>query len=151
MHISKSAGYAIHGLGYIVTRNSGSPVQISEIAQQHEVSKTYLAKIFQQLATAQIVSGQRGAAGGYSILKSPAEITLLEIVEAVDGPIVKRHCCLGVANCTMQRKCPVLDIFLESSKVLGDYLQSITLEDALKRFKDLKAPFLHQALAQKDK
>jgi Rrf2 family protein len=147
MHISKSAGYAIHGLGYIITRNSDGPVQISEIAAKHQVSKTYLAKIFQQLAAARIVIGQRGAAGGYTLARLPKDITLLEIVEAVDGPIIKRHCCLGIDDCPVQKKCPVLDIFLESSKRLGDYLRSITLEDALRRYRDLKAPWLFQSLS----
>ena len=63
MQISKSAGYAVHGLGYLVTRGTQQPVQISEIAEDQDVSKTYLAKIFQQLSTARIVVGHPGVTG----------------------------------------------------------------------------------------
>ena len=82
MQISKSAGYAVHGLGYLITRNTKDPVQISEIAEDQDVSKTYLAKIFQQLSTARIVVGHRGVTGGYMLARDAKDITLVDIIEA---------------------------------------------------------------------
>ena len=101
MQISKSAGYAIHGLGYLVTRGTTDPVQISEISNNQDVSKPYLAKIFQQLSTARIVVGHRGVTGGYLLAHEPKDITLVNIIEAVDGPVIRRHCCLGMFGCAI--------------------------------------------------
>ncbi len=142
MNISKSAGYAVHGLGYLVSNPTEEPVQIAEIAKYQNVSKTYLAKIFQQLATASIVVGQRGATGGYLLGKHPSSITLLDIVEAVDGPVLSRHCCLGIFGCPIKSQCKVLDVFVEANKRFMDYLRSMTLEMIVTELVELKAPFI---------
>jgi Rrf2 family transcriptional regulator, iron-sulfur cluster assembly transcription factor len=141
MHISKSAGYAVHGLVYLVTKKSGDPVQISEIAEYQDVSRTYLAKIFQQLSTARIIVGQRGITGGYLLARHPSLITLLDVVEAVDGPVIKRHCCLGVMGCQVKSMCVVLDTFVEANNRFADYLRGITLESIITRMQDVDAPF----------
>jgi Rrf2 family protein len=142
MQISKSAGYAIHGLGYLITRGSEEPVQISEIAAEQKVSKTYLAKIFQQLSTARIVVGHRGVTGGYILAREPQEITLVDIIEAVDGPIIRRHCCLGMFSCPIKNKCFVLDAFSDANQKFVDSLQDITLSDVVDRMQEVDAPFL---------
>ena len=142
MQISKSAGYAIHGLGYLITRGSEEPVQISEIASEQKVSKTYLAKIFQQLSTARIVVGHRGVTGGYILSRDPNEITLVDIIEAVDGPIIRRHCCLGMFSCPIKSKCFVLDAFSDANQKFVDSLQGITLTNVVERMREMDAPFL---------
>jgi len=142
MHISKSAGYAVHGLVYLVTKKSGDPVQISEIAEYQNVSRTYLAKIFQQLSTARIIVGQRGITGGYLLARDPSKITLLDIVEAVDGPVMKRHCCLGIVDCHLKSVCVVLDAFDEANNLFADSLRNKTLADVTKRVLSLNAPYV---------
>jgi Rrf2 family transcriptional regulator, iron-sulfur cluster assembly transcription factor len=127
MHISKSAGYAVHGLIYLISKSASEPVQISEIAEYQNVSRTYLAKIFQQLSTARIIVGQRGITGGYLLAKEPTKVTLLNIVEAVDGPVMRRHCCLGVMGCELRDHCTVLDVFVEANTRFANYLDGITL------------------------
>ena len=142
MHISKSAGYAVHGLVYLVTKKSGEPVQISEIAEYQNVSRTYLAKIFQQLSTARIILGQRGITGGYLLAKDPATVTLLDIIEAVDGPVIKRHCCLGIMDCHLKSTCVVLDAFVEANNRFANYLKSMTLSDIIGKVSAQGAPYV---------
>lgn len=142
MQISKSAGYAVHGLGYLITRGTQQPVQISEIAEDQDVSKTYLAKIFQQLSTARIVVGHRGVTGGYILAREAGEITLVDIIEAVDGPIIRRHCCLGMFGCPIKNKCTVLDIFHEANERFVETLRNMTLQDVVDGMTKAKAPFL---------
>lgn len=142
MQISKSAGYAVHGLGYLITRGTEQPVQISEIADDQDVSKTYLAKIFQQLSTARIVVGHRGVTGGYILAREPSEISLVDIIEAVDGPIIRRHCCLGLFGCPIKNKCVVLDAFQDANERFVDSLKKITLSDIVSGMSKVKAPFL---------
>jgi Rrf2 family protein len=142
MQISKSAGYAVHGLGYLISRGSQQPVQISEIAEDQDVSKTYLAKIFQQLSTARIVVGHRGVTGGYILARDPAEITLVHIIEAVDGPIIRRHCCLGMFGCSIKAKCAVLDTFSEATEKFVEVLEKVTLKNLVADMTKQNAPFL---------
>ncbi len=142
MQISKSAGYAVHGLGYLVTRGAKGPVQISEIADDQDVSKTYLAKIFQQLSTARIVVGHRGVTGGYILSRPAEEITLIDIIEAVDGPVMRKHCCLGLFSCPIKTKCFVLESFSAANELFVNYLQAITLADVVDRMGKVDAPFL---------
>ena len=142
MQISKSAGYAIHGLGYLVTRGTTDPVQISEISNNQDVSKTYLANIFQQLSTARIVVGHRGVTGGYLLAHEPKDITLVNIIEAVDGPVIRRHCCLGMFGCAIKSRCYVLNVFNEANERFVEVLQNVTLQDVVDRMTELDAPFL---------
>jgi Rrf2 family protein len=141
MHISKSAGYAVHGLVYLVSKQTGEPVQISEIAEFQNVSRTYLAKIFQQLSTARIILGQRGITGGYMLARPAREISLLDVIEAVDGPVIKRHCCLGIMGCELKEHCVVLDTFLHANNLFSDYLSSITLDEIITRQLSMNAPY----------
>lgn len=144
MHISKSAGYAVHGLVYLITKSANQPVQISEIAEYQNVSRTYLAKIFQQLSTARIIIGQRGITGGYMLAKEPTKITLLNIVEAVDGPVMRRHCCLGVMGCEVRDHCSVLDVFVEANTRFANYLDGITLASIVNKQLVFNPPYAYK-------
>lgn len=148
MNISKSTGYAVHALAYMVFRNSGTPVQISEISKFQNVSRTYLAKIFQQLAAADLVAGQRGVSGGYLLVKKPDDITLFDIVEAVEGPVERDHCCLGILGCPVKPNCVVLQVFSNLNKDLMNNLKSISLNDITEKMEDLKAPYLSVHLSE---
>lgn len=144
MHISKSAGYAVHGLIYLITKSANEPVQISEIAEYQKVSRTYLAKIFQQLSTARIIIGQRGITGGYLLAKEPTKVTLLNIVEAVDGPVMRRHCCLGVMGCEVRDHCSVLDVFVEANSRFANYLDGITLASLVNKQLAFNPPYAYK-------
>ncbi|MDH7514611.1 MAG: Rrf2 family transcriptional regulator [Bacteroidota bacterium] len=145
MHISKSAGYAVHGLVYVATKGQDKPVQISEIAEFQDVSRTYLAKIFQQLSVASLIIGQRGIAGGYYLARDPSEITMLDIVEAVDGPVIKRHCCLGLIDCKLKPNCAVLDAFMDANEQFAASLRKVTLAEVIEKHKRLKAPYIYKS------
>jgi Rrf2 family protein len=142
MNISKSTGYAVHALAYMVFRNSGTPVQISEISKFQNVSRTYLAKIFQQLAAADLVSGQRGVSGGYVLVRQPESVTLFDIVEAIEGPVEKDHCCLGILGCPVKPRCVVLEVFSHVNKNLMENLKSITLRDITSKMNEFNAPYI---------
>ena len=63
-------------------------------------------------------------------------------IEAVDGPIIRRHCCLGMFGCPIKSKCVVLDAFNEANERFVEVLQGITLDDIVHGMTKLKAPFL---------
>ncbi len=92
MRLTKAGDYAMRGLIYLARQRRGEVVLVADIAAAMEVPDSFLAKIFQNLARAGLVRSTRGHGGGYSLARSPAKITLLEVVECVEGPIVFNDC-----------------------------------------------------------
>ena len=95
MKISRSTGYAILAAGYMV-KNQKEPIILSQrISKEYNIPLEYLLKILQQLVRANVLMSKRGPRGGFSLARAPKDITMLEIVEAVDGPMA---CTLNLAN-----------------------------------------------------
>jgi Rrf2 family protein len=87
MRVSRSTGYALLAVGYIA-KNAGDGVVLSQnISKQYDIPLEYLLKILQQLVRANVLRSKRGPRGGFSLAKSANRITMLEIIEAVDGPL----------------------------------------------------------------
>ena len=87
MRVNRSTGYALLALGYIA-KNQGEGVVLSEdIAQKYDIPLEYLLKILQQLVRANVLRSKRGPHGGFSLAKSAQKITMLEMIEAVNGPL----------------------------------------------------------------
>lgn len=87
MRLGRAAAYAVFATAHLAENRNGSPIQGRDIAECCGIPCGHLLKILQQLVRAQILSSERGPAGGFVLRKEPDQITLLEIVEAIDGPI----------------------------------------------------------------
>ena len=90
MSISRSTGYGLLAVGYIGKHKEQKIILSQTIAKEYDIPLEYLLKIMQQLVRANILRSKRGPRGGFSLAKPPKKITMLEIVEAVDGPMVSR-------------------------------------------------------------
>jgi Rrf2 family protein len=88
MRISRSAGYALLAVGYIAQRKGQKVVLSQEISIKCDIPLEYLLKILQQLVRANVLQSKRGPHGGFSLAKLPNKISVLQIIEAVDGPLV---------------------------------------------------------------
>ena len=87
MRVSRSTGYALLAVGYIA-KNQGDGVVLSQdISKQYDIPLEYLLKILQQLVRANVLRSKRGPRGGFSLAKAASKITMLEVIEAVDGPL----------------------------------------------------------------
>jgi len=89
MRFSHQVQYAICGVFDIAYNGRGEPVQIRVISERQAIPGRYLEQIFQRLRRAGLVISKRGPGGGYTLARSPAQITLREIVEAVEGPVAE--------------------------------------------------------------
>jgi Rrf2 family protein len=87
MKISRSTGYGVLAAGYIARHQKDGIVLSQTISKQYDIPLEYLLKIMQQLVRANILRSKRGPRGGFVLAKSTAKITLLDIIEAVDGPM----------------------------------------------------------------
>jgi Rrf2 family protein len=87
MRVSRSTGYALLAVGYIA-KNQGDGVVLSQdVSKQYDIPLEYLLKILQQLVRANVLRSKRGPRGGFSLAKPTNKITMLEVIEAVDGPL----------------------------------------------------------------
>ena len=86
MRFSLQAQYAISGLFDLAYNARGVPIQVRVIGERQSIPTRYLEQIFQRLRRARLVTGKRGPGGGYVLARPAAEISLREIVEAVEGP-----------------------------------------------------------------
>lgn len=85
MRVSLQAQYAICGLFDLAYNEGGAPIQVRVIGQRQGIPARYLEQIFQRLRRAGLIEGKRGPGGGYRLARPAAEITLREVVEAVEG------------------------------------------------------------------
>ena len=89
MRLSLQVHYAICGVFDLAYNGQGEPVQVRVIGERQGIPGRYLEQIFQKLRVAELIQGKRGPGGGYRLARSAAEITLLHIIEAVEGPLEK--------------------------------------------------------------
>ncbi len=93
MRFSQQAQYAICGMFDLAYNGEATPVQVRVIGERQRIPGHYLEQIFQRLRRAELVRGKRGPGGGYVLARPPASITLRDIVEAVEGPLVDALAC----------------------------------------------------------
>src|SRR5210317_1457760 len=87
MKISRSAGYGMVAVGFIAKNDKDGAVLASTVSKEYDIPMEYLLKILQQLVRANVLRSKRGPRGGFSMARSPKEINMLEIIEAVSGPM----------------------------------------------------------------
>lgn len=88
MRISRSTGYALLAVGYIAKSKDVKIILSQSISKEYNIPLEYLLKILQQLVRANVLRSKRGPRGGFSMAKPPEKTTMLEIIEAVDGPMI---------------------------------------------------------------
>lgn len=105
MCLSHTTGYAVHALACLAVEN-GKPCFVRDVAKCAQLPKPYLAKIINSLVHHGLVLAKRGYHGGISLSREPENISLLEVVEAVEGKDWIGHCLLGLDDCASRRVCP---------------------------------------------
>jgi Rrf2 family protein len=87
MKLTRACGYALHALGYLAARGDGPPVASHDIAEARGAPEKFLLKVLRPLVRAGLLRSLKGPGGGYRLARPASQITLLEVVEAVDGPV----------------------------------------------------------------
>lgn len=127
--ISKKGDYAIRGMVYLAGQPPDRIVLVGEIARAMDVPPQFLAKILQQFGKLGLVRSFRGIGGGFQLARLPGEITLLEIVEAVEGPIMPNRCVISGGACNREKGCTVHPVWKKVQKSVVDTLSGVTLKD----------------------
>jgi Rrf2 family protein len=112
---------------YLAHKGHGVVVSKQEIAEQAEIPSHFLAKIAQQLSKARLIVIKQGPKGGYSLLKPPAEVSLLQIVEVMIGEISLNECVERPSSCSLSKRCSVHKVWEKASRELRETLAAVNL------------------------
>jgi Rrf2 family protein len=123
--ISDRCNAAIHALA-LAAAGDGK-VTVSEAAERLGVSRSYLAKVLQVLARRGALHSTRGAAGGYELAKDASDISCLEIIEALEGPMPERECLFEASVCE-RKGCALKSLCQKVSKAARQALESTSVE-----------------------
>jgi len=131
VRVSTRGDYASRALLNLALRASNAPTPVKELAERTGLPQPYLEQILLALKTDGIVTSKRGVGGGYRLAKDPRDITLAEIVTAVDGPIVA-----GIFGephkdgaCSHEGQCVLLEVWAEVGDHMREHLAGFTLAD----------------------
>jgi Rrf2 family protein len=114
MQITRQADYAIRAVLYLARLGPNQRAATSTVALEQKIPPSFLAKIISQLSIAGLLHTSRGARGGVSLAREAKEISLLDVVEAIDGPIMLNECVNDGGTCTFEKECPLHDIWCEA-------------------------------------
>lgn len=134
LRISEAATLALHTLALLAAR-PGEIMSTHRIAARLEASEAHLAKVLQRLARMGLVRSIRGARGGFVLGKDPAEVTLLEAYEAIDGPLRPSTCLMGHKVCR-DRGCILGGLLEEINHDVKQHLSGQRLSELTHVFAD---------------
>ncbi len=115
-------------MAYLAGHPEGHVASLHEIGEAQDIPESFLAKILQSLVRADLAVSQRGAHGGFALARPASEITMQQVIEAVDGPISVNRCVLSPDDCARSASCALHGSWLRAQAQLMDVLGSVTLE-----------------------
>ena len=124
MQITKQADYALRAMIYLAKKDIELRSSTSQIAEDQRIPPSFLAKIISQLSIAGLISTSRGARGGVKLSRSADQISVLEVVEAIDGPITINDCTLSTSSCPFGDSCPLQPVWCEVQSQLVNTLRT---------------------------
>ncbi len=107
MIITRATEYAIRAILYMSRQPAGEIIFKKDICKAQDITPAFLTKILQPLIKDGIVGSQRGVGGGFYLEKSPAEITLLDIIKSQEGPVYLNQCLVKDNTCEREFFCPI--------------------------------------------
>jgi Rrf2 family cysteine metabolism transcriptional repressor len=136
MKLSTKGKYGVRAL-FEIARNYGKgPLAIREIAGRQQISLSYLEQILHRLGKAGIIEGVRGPHGGYELARKPTDLTIGDVVRALEGPIALSHCLEPgvVGSCYQADDCVARMVWSRVGEKIEEALDSITFEQLLRQY-----------------
>ncbi len=134
MQITRQADYAVRAVLHLA-RTGEQRIATSMIAEEQRIPPSFLAKIISQLSIAGLLHTSRGARGGVTLAREAKDITLLEVVEAIDGPIQLNECVGNSSTCSFEDNCPLRPVWCDAQEELVTRLKSTNFADMMQKGK----------------
>jgi Rrf2 family protein len=127
MLVTRETDYAVRCVLYLA-QDKDQVASVGEIADQMHIPKSFLAKILQRLVREGIVESIRGVNGGFRLLRSPAQITLLEVLTAIQGVAPVNSCAIDKRRCNLSSRCGVHPVWIEIRREIERRLATQTIQ-----------------------
>lgn len=133
MKITQEVDYALRVVLYLSKLGYGTKIEAKVISQQENIPLRFLLKLLRKLKQASIINSFRGVTGGYALAKLPKDITLKDVVEAIDGPIYVNRCLYDPSLCNLNRTnhCEMHETLNRVQQKLLYELEAISFEDIM--------------------
>jgi Rrf2 family protein len=130
MLVTRETDYAVRTVLYLA-RDSSRMASVTEVARAMHIPKSFLAKILQRLVRSHILASMRGVKGGFTLARKPAEISLLDILESIQGPAGINVCAIDSRRCRFSSTCSVHPVWVEIRKEVERRLKKQTIAKLL--------------------
>ncbi len=128
MQLTRAADYGIRVMVYLAGLPKGSRVPIQTLASASAAPESFLSKVMQRLATSRLVNSHRGASGGFELALPAADITMLDVITAVEGPVALNACLPHGGGCDRRSFCAAHHVWAEAQARLAEVLDGATIE-----------------------
>lgn len=129
MQLSTKVRYAVRAMIELALNYERGSLQLKEIARRQEISEKYLEQIMRQLRTHGYVNSKKGSYGGYFLARPPGEITVYDLVQAMEGPLALITCIDDPQLCSRANLCAAHDFWSRFNDKIARELSTTTLED----------------------
>jgi Rrf2 family protein len=125
--LSKKADYGLIAVKHLALHRQQHACSANEIAEEYGISVTLMAKVLQKLARHGVVAAKHGSSGGYQLAKEPSKISALDVISAIDGPVLITSCVTNHGNCDATEKCSVREPLRRVNESILNVLGTVTI------------------------
>ena len=127
MQLTRAADYAVRIMIHLATLPPGSRTNRAALAEAGEIPEHFVGKIVQTLSKAGLIASHRGAGGGFALALPPERVSILDVVEAVEGPTHLNACVAPGLSCTRKPWCPAHFVWVEAQEAMTAVLRRATI------------------------
>jgi len=125
--LSKKADYGLIAVKHLAMHREQHACSANEVAEEYGISTTLMAKVLQKLARQGMVAAKHGSSGGYQLAKEPEHITALDVISAIDGPVLITSCVTSHGACDATDKCSVREPLRRVNESILNVLNMVTI------------------------
>jgi Rrf2 family protein len=125
--LSKKADYGLIAMKHLANHREQHACSANEIAEEYGVSSTLMAKVLQKLARQSLVAAKHGSTGGYQLAKHPEQISALEVITAIDGPVFITSCVTNHGACDATDRCSIKEPLRRVNESIMEVLNTVTI------------------------
>jgi Rrf2 family iron-sulfur cluster assembly transcriptional regulator len=133
MQVTREGDYGIRSVLYLARQPFKKVSFVNEISEEYKIPRSFLAKILQKLVKAKIVRSYRGVKGGFSLAKQARDISVLEVLEAIEGKLALNICLSEKKKCGFLKNCPTHFLWRNVQSKLSELFKKANFEELAKK------------------